>query len=200
MVESMEWLRMLIIQYPSFQYLLIFLGTALGGELALFVLGFFVAQGVLSIFPVVLLSFPGSFLPNILWFLLGKTSTIEKIASHRHTNSTFLIITEAVYRVSRGSHLLALILIKFLVGTPVLLIMYTHKTSMTFRYFIRYQSVAIFISMLIIIFVGYISGRGFLYLTEISQNLYTALGFLLFIAFIIVIFQIWLEKKFSGKI
>ena len=198
MIESMEWLRALILQYPSFEYIIILLGTALGGEFALFVLGFLVAQGILPIFPAILFSFFGSFAPNILWFFLGGTNLIERMVSHRHSYATFLIITEAVYRISRGSHLIALIIIKFLVGTPVLLTLYINKTSLSFRKFIYYQSVAIFLSMVVIIFIGYISGRGFSYLTEISQNLYTAIGFLLLIVFIIIVFQIWLEKMFTN--
>jgi len=200
MVELMEWLHTLILHYPSFEYIFIFLGAVLGGELALFLLGFLAAQGILSIFPVIFFAFFGSLVPNILWFFLGGTAIVGKVVSHRHSNATFLVITEAVRRISRGSHLTALILIKFLVGTPVLLTLYINKTSMSFKKFVYYQSVALFLSMLVIVSTGYVSGRGFSYVTEISQNLYTAIGFLLLIVFVIIVFQIWLEKKFTDTI
>jgi membrane protein DedA with SNARE-associated domain len=199
MIDYIEWLRLFILSHQSFEYGIILLATALGGELVLFFLGFLIAQSVLPIFPTVLISFFGAFLPNILWFFLGKTKMMEKSASHKYTNATFLVITEAVQRVSRGSHLIALIIIKFLVGTPILLVIYTHKTLLSVRQFFYYQSVAMFLSVIVIMFIGYVGGRGFSYITEISQNLYTTLGFILFFVFIISISQVWFEKMFTRK-
>src|ERR1035437_7499166 len=128
MTDSMEWLRVFIIHYPSLQYIIIFVGTALIGELALFVLGFLVATNILPVFSVILFGFLGSFVPNIFWYFLGKTNAVHKLASYRHTNATFSAITDGVRRVSRGNHLIALVIIKFLVGTPVLLTMYANRT------------------------------------------------------------------------
>ncbi len=200
MVELMELLYTLILDYPSLEYIFIFLGATLGGELALFVLGFLLAQDILSIFPVIILGFLGAFVPNLIWYFLGGTSLAERIISHRHSHATFLAIIEAVRRMSRGKHLTALIVIKFLVGTPVLLTLYINKTALSFKQFSYYQSITLFLSMLVIISTGYVSGRGFSYVTEISQNLYTAVGFILFIVFVIIVFQIWLEKKFTDTI
>jgi membrane protein DedA with SNARE-associated domain len=199
MVESIEWFRLLILNHTSLEYLIVLLVTTIGGEVALFFMGFIVAQGILPFFPTFLVSFIGAFLPNIFWFFLGKTKTVEKTTSHNPTNATFLVITEAVRRVSRGNHTIAFIIIKFLVGTPFLLTIYINKTLIKFKQFMYYESIAIFLSVGIIMFVGYIGGRGFSYITEISKNLYVTTGFLLFVIFIITVFQIWLEKAFMKK-
>src|SRR5262245_31958942 len=142
MPHSVEFLRTLIVEHRSIEYLIILIGTALGGEFALFVLGFLAAQHVVPVIPSVILSFFGAFLPNAIWFLLGGTNKIGKATSYRRTESTFAIITEAVQRVSRGSHLAALIIIKFLIGTPVLLVMYVSRTGLAVKKFIMYQSIA----------------------------------------------------------
>lgn len=199
MEHFIQWLNTLILSYPSYAYFFVFLGTILGGELALFFIGFIVAQHILPFFPTLLISFLGALIPNILWFYLGQTKIVEKTTSKRHANTTFQVVTDAVYRVSRGSHLVALIIIKFLVGTPVLLVMYTHKTSLAFKKFLYYQSIAVLLSMLALVFLGYISGRGFSYLTEVSQNLYSAIGFLLLVVFIFALFQAWFEKRFAKE-
>lgn len=199
MVESIEWLRLLVINHQSLEYLIIFLGAVFGGELALFLVGFLIAQNVFSIFLAIPISFFGAFLPNILWFFLGNTSLMEKTASSRNGSATFSIITETVDRFSRGNHFLAFIVIKFLVGTPVLLVSYIHKTRLSFKKFMYYQSVAMLISVFIIVSIGFTAGEGYSYVSEVSENIYTSLGFILFFLFILVAFQIWFEKFFTKK-
>lgn len=198
MIEYVEWLRIFIFDHRSLEYIIIFGGVVIGGEFALFVLGFFIAQGVLSIFSVVVISFFASFLPNILWFSLAKTTTVEKIISHRYTNTTTSIITEAITRASRGSHFVGLIFAKFLIGTPVILTMYVNKTRLKFWNFLVYETPAIILSLFIIISIGFLSGLGFTYFADIFNNLYVAIGFLLLVIIIITAVQLWFKKKFTN--
>ncbi|OGI65122.1 hypothetical protein A3A95_04340 [Candidatus Nomurabacteria bacterium RIFCSPLOWO2_01_FULL_39_18] len=196
MIEWIEWLRVFIINHRSLEYIIILGGVIFGGEFALFALGFLVAQGVLPAFSVVVLSFLGSFPPNILWFLLGKTATVERIIKHRYA-STISIIGEAVTRASRGNHFIGLIFAKFIVGTPVVLTTYVQKTDLSFWQFIFYETPAIALSLLILISIGYLSGLGFTYLADIFNNIYVAIGFILLIMAIILAAQSWLKKRFT---
>lgn len=198
MSEYIELMRGLILSHSSLEYLIIFVGTAVGGELALFILGFLAAQGVVSPIGAVIFGFSGSFLPNILWFYIGNVNMVRKISRYnRHAESTSQIITEAVRRVSKGSHMIALIIIKFLVGTPVILVLYAKETGIKFKEFMYCQSVAMILSMLVIVPIGYLSGQGYSYLSDVFQNVYAAIGFLIIVAFIIAAFQIWLERMFT---
>ena len=180
--------------------LIIFVAATVGGEMMLLVLGFLSAQGVFSLPVLIIFSFLGAFTPNILWFLLGRTKAVEKIISHRYANTAISIIAEAIVRVSKGSHLRAIIIAKFLVGTPVLLMMYANKTDLSFKKFMYYESVAIFLSLFFILPIGYISGLGFTYFAENLKNLYMAIGLILLIITAIVILQIWLEKTLHKSI
>ncbi|MEK9182785.1 MAG: hypothetical protein AAB809_01760 [Patescibacteria group bacterium] len=197
MIEWIEWLKIFIINHRSFEYIIILGGVIVGGEFALFALGFLVAQGVLPVFSVIILSFLGSFPPNILWFLLGKTATVEKIISHRYAD-TISIIGETLTRASRGNHFIGLIFAKFIVGTPVVLTTYVHKTNLSFWQFVVYETPAIVLSLLILISIGYLSGLGFTYLADIFNNIYVAIGFILLIMIIIVAAQSWLKKRFTN--
>lgn len=199
MAQFIEWIQMLIVQYPSFEYLIIFLGTIIGGEVALFLVGFLIAQKVLSLLPAIIIGSIGAFLPNLLWYGVGRMKILDKTSEAGHVNTTFQVITETVQRVSRGNHLLALIFIKFLIGTPPILIMYINKTAMTLKKFFYYQSIAIFVSVCIIMSAGYVSGRGLYYVSEVFNNIYTTIGFILLVVFAIVAFQIWFEKSFIGN-
>ncbi|OGI58409.1 hypothetical protein A2727_00130 [Candidatus Nomurabacteria bacterium RIFCSPHIGHO2_01_FULL_37_110] len=198
MTESIEWLRLLIIDHRSLEYIIVFFGALLGGELALFTLGFLAAQKILSIFPVFILSFLATYPSNILWFLLAQTDTVRKIVAHRYANTTISIISEAVNKISRGNHYIGLIFAKFLVGTPIILIMYVNKNRLSLKEFFIYETPAVLLSLLVIIPIGYLSGLGFSYLADIFNNLYAAIGFIIFIAIVVAVAQSWLKSKFTN--
>ncbi len=196
MVEQLTWLREVIINYPSFQYVTIFLGAALGGEVALFTLAFLAAQKIISPIALVLLSLVGTMCSDSMWFLLGRTNPAKKFIYHRYTTSTITVIAEAIRRVSRGSHLMALIFAKFLVGTRIVMLLYLSNLEFSFKEFIRYNVVATLIWLLVVIPTGYLSGLGFTYVAEVFQNIYAGLGFVFLVLIVIVILQLWLKKIF----
>lgn len=196
MVEQLEWLRELIVNYPSFQYVTIFLGTAFGGEIALFTLAFLAAQKIISPYALVIFSLLGTIFSDSMWFLLGRTESAKKFIYHRYTNSTITIIAEAVSKVSRGSHFLALIFAKFLVGTRIVMLLYLSNLSFSFNEFIRYNVVATLIWLATVIPIGYLSGLGFTYVAGVFQNLYAGLGFIVLVLIVVVILQLWLKKIF----
>ncbi|KKS04003.1 MAG: hypothetical protein UU82_C0017G0019 [Candidatus Nomurabacteria bacterium GW2011_GWC2_41_8] len=200
MLESIEWLRIFIFDYRFFEYIIIFLAAGFGGEFALLALGFLAAQGVISVFSLIIFSFLGTLFSDTLWFLLGRTATVKKMISHRYADTTVSVINEAVNRMSRGSHSTALIIAKFLVGTRVLLIMYVSTTNIRFQQFIHYDLIAIFLWILVVIPIGFLSGLGFTYFAEILENLYIATGFILLIVILIIILEIWLKKIFTNKV
>jgi len=197
MTEFLESLRLLIQDHRSLEYSIIFLGTVFGGELALFSLGFLVAQGVVSTLPAVIVGFIGSFFPNILWFWLGKTNMAEKIVTHRYAHTTASSITEAVQLASKNNHLMAIIIAKFMVGTPVILTLYVSKTKLRFKEFMGYQSIALLLSLLFLIPIGFLSGLGFTYFSRILENIYASIGFFLLIIIVIIMIQTWIKKKFA---
>lgn len=197
MIGPIEWLRELLLHYPAFEYIIIFFGAGFGGELGLLALGFLAAQNIIGIYPLIVLAFIGTTFTDILWFSLGSTKMIRGAISHHYANTTISVINEALTRVSRGNHLTALIIAKFIVGTRVLLIMFVSSTNIGLKNFIRYDVLAIFIWLLVIIPIGYLSGLGFVYLAQILENIYAGIGFVLLIFIIVVMLQIWLKRRFT---
>lgn len=197
MIDSIELLRVFIIDNQSFEYAIILLGTILGGKFALFALGFLAGQNVISILPTVILGFFGVLLSNTTWFFLGRTRLINKIVLSRYTNATTKAITEALIKLSRNKYLVALAIIEFSIGTPLIMMTYISKTNINFKKFILYQSIVISVSLLVIIPFGFASGLGFTYLTLLFDSLYTAISFILLIALITVMVHIWIKNKFT---
>ena len=198
MTDFIEWLRNFIVHYPSLEYAAVFLGALVGGELALFTLGFLAAQKILQVFPLFLLSFLATYPPNILWFLLAHTETVKKIVAHRYAGTTISIISEAINRISRGNHFIGLIFAKFLVGTPIILTMYVNKNQLSLKEFFIYETPAVLLSLFVIIPMGYLSGLGFIYVADIFNNIYAAIGFIILVIIIISALQIWLKRKFTS--
>ncbi|MEX2052319.1 MAG: hypothetical protein WD991_01310 [Candidatus Paceibacterota bacterium] len=199
MLESVEWLREFIVNYPALQYGVVFLGAAFGGEVAVISLSFLAAQGFFPLPTFFIVSFIGTFSSDMLWFLLGRTKVVAWLITHRYAHGTISLLTDTIGKVSRGSHFLALVMAKMMVGTRVILIMYTAKTSLPFRKFVAYDAVAVVIWLLVVIPIGYISGLGFSYLSNIFENLYASIGFLLLFIGAIVMFQLWLKRKFTDE-
>ncbi len=197
MLEPAVWLRTLIIEHRSLEYIIVFFGAVFGGEVGLFTLGFLTAQKIVSTVPVIIFSFLGALAPNILWFIIGSTSTASRVVLHRYADTTTSVITDAVRKISRNNHFIALTLIKFLIGTSFLLMMYVSKTNIRFKKFILYESGAIFLSMLVIFPIGFLSGLGFTYVALLFNNLYIAVGFILLIIIIIVVVQLSIKKLFT---
>jgi len=196
MVDQLEWVKFLILEYPSLQYLIIFLGAAVGGELALFTIAFLAAQGIISPVASITFSFLGALSADSMWFLLGRTTTAKKIILHRYANPTITVITKAIEKVSRGSHFWALVFAKFLVGTRIIILIYISNLSFSFGEFIRYNVIATIIWLAVIGPIGFLSGLGFTYVADIFQSLYAGVGFVLLILIVIVILQLWLKKIF----
>ncbi len=199
MTATIAWFSAFILSYPLLQYLIIFLGVGFGGEVAVISLAFLSAQNLFPLFVFFIVGFLGTISADILWFLLGKTKTAGKIIDHRYATYTISVIMEAIHKVSRGHHLLAFIFAKFLVGTRIVVILYVSKTNISFRHFVVNDMVAIFVWLTTLTSIGYLSGLGFTYISQILKNIYAGIGFILLILLIIVMAQIWLKKFFTKE-
>lgn len=199
MINSMEWLQVFIAHYPTLQYIIIFLGVAFGGEIVIIPLSFLVAQSFFPFFPFLLISFIAVVFSDTFWFLLGKSNITTKMMDHRYANNTILVITQAIHKVSRGNNVLALIFVKFLVGIRIVLIFSFSKNNMATRDFVRYNFIAIFIWLAVIIPIGFLSGLGFTYISNILENIYVGIGFVFLVLFIVIMMQLWFKRIITRK-
>ncbi|MBP9711963.1 MAG: hypothetical protein KBD55_02945 [Candidatus Pacebacteria bacterium] len=192
-----DWLRLLIENHHAIQYLIIFVGAAFGGEVVMISLSFLAAQGLFPFTPFVIVSFLGTYSSDILWFVLGRTDIADRFFSHRYTNGTVSMITEAVRRISRGSDFIALLLANFMLASRVILIMYVSKKKINFIKFLCYEAIAVSLWLVAVVGIGFVSGLGFTYLATTFENIYITIGFVLVVALILMFIQIWLERRIT---
>lgn len=197
MIEPTIWLRELIINYPSLQYLLVFAGTAVGGDFLLIGLAFLSAQGVLPLPVLVIFSFLGTYFSDEFLFILARTSFFHYIISHKYATRTTSMIVSSLLRVGRGNHMLALTIAKFLIGTRAVIMMYADKTDIHLKKFSYYNAVATIVWIVAVIPIGYLLGMGFTYFSEIFKNIYAGLGVVLLLFVLVVMAEMWLKKKFT---
>lgn len=198
MIESVEWLGQLIVNYPALQYLLVFLGTAIGGDVLLVAFAFLSAQGIVPPVTLFLFGFLGTFSSDLALFLLARTKFLHNIISHRYTNKTTSTIVEALRRISRGSHFWALVIAKFLLATRLVILLYSNKTDLKFKKFFYYDALAVIIWLAIVVPIGFLLGLGFTYLSEVFKNIYAGVGLVLLFILIAFMVEMWLKKTFTS--
>jgi membrane protein DedA with SNARE-associated domain len=199
MLESIEWLRVFLIDYQTFKYLILFIGAAFGGEVGIITLSFLLAQGLFLWLPFLIVCFLGTLSSDILYFLIGRSYLANRFFSHRYTNDTVNMITEAVHRISKGSHFMALLLANFMIASRIILIMYVSKSNLRLSKFIFYESMALILWLMVLVPIGFFSGIGFTYISGILESIYAGIGFLLLILLLVIVLQLWLKKVFARR-
>src|SRR3989338_8282567 len=172
MPEHFEWLREFILNYPSLQYAIIFLGTGFGGELGLFALSFFAAQNVIPWTAFIVFSALGTFFTDSMWFLLGRTKFIKFMINHRYASPTVALVTEALQQVSRRNNQAAIILVKFLIGTRMAMFILISQIYPSYKEFAKHNALAVFVWLLVMVPAGYFAGLGFSYISQTLNNIY----------------------------
>lgn len=195
MPEYFGWLQDFLLNYPSLQYAVIFLASGFGGELGLFILSFFAAQKVISWTALLIWSFIGALCVDALWFFIGKTSLIRKMMSHKRLSPTLELVTEALRRISRRSDQTAMILIKFMIGTRILIFLIISNLYPTYRKFLEHNIPAVLAWLAVMMLLGYLSGLGFTLIAKYLNNIYAAIGFVLLSVLTLVALQIYLKNR-----
>lgn len=163
----------------------------------LIALGFLAAQGVISPVTLVTFGFLGTFCSDISLFLVARTRFLHNIITHRYAHKTVSLIVDSLRRISRGNHLLALVIAKFLVGTRVVIVLYSDRTDLAFKKFIYYDTIAALVWLVTIIPIGFLLGLGFTYLSEVFKNIYAGIGLVLLFVLVGFMVEMWVKKIFT---
>lgn len=199
MPEHFEWIREFLINYPYLQYAVIFLATGFGGELGLFALAFLAANNAIPWTALFIFSALGTFSTDSMWFLLGGTKPVQKMLSHKYASPTVEIVTEALQKVSRRNNQAALILVKFLIGTRIVMFLLVSRMYPSYWKFAEHNAAAVLVWVLVMIPVGYFAGIGYSYLSTALNNIYVGLGFILLMVLGIFAAQIYIKKRLIKK-
>lgn len=199
MPEHFEWIREFLLNYPYLQYAVIFLATGFGGELGLFALAFLAAQNAIPWTALIIFSALGTFATDSMWFLFGGTRPVQKMLSHKYASPTVELVSEALQTISRKNNQAALILVKFLIGTRVVMFFIVSRFYTSYWDFARHNALAVLVWILVMIPAGYFAGIGYSYLSRTLDNVYAGIGFILLVIIGIIMAQIYIKKRLIKK-
>jgi len=189
------FLSIIIYELKAHFYFLSLIGSIISNNLFVIFLASLSGQGIFSLWKVWIIALIGILISDTIWFIIGKSATINKIARHRHFLYNYYSIKSILNKSEEKNNFFVFLGSKFIYGAKILTLIYAGKRKMRIKDFIKYNftSSAIWISLLV--FLGFLAGKGFAKLLEGLNNLRYAL-----IIFILIIISIYLLWFISGRI
>ena len=188
----------LILSITDFIPLVAFLAPNLGGELAILLLAFGSAQGLYSLWTVIIFVFFGMMAADTFWFFAMRSPWAERAKRWGKIAGPYSRIEAKIASFSERSDVVILLISKMLIGTRIFIIAYISVRNISYGRFMLYNGIAAFIWAVILGYLGWFAGRGYYNLAE-SYDFLVGAGFaVLFIgAFYLslILLKRWLEKK-----
>ncbi len=155
-----------------------FIGAFIGGDQLLILLGVLAGKGTVSFFQVLLFFTLGTVASDIVWFLVGKSSLIQKLRTSRlATHRRAMKIRTHLRNIIKNRFFRFLLISKFTYGTRIASVIYLgHKIS--FRKFFWYDIASCSIIVSLMLSISWLYGKGLWTLTSNINNVNTLLGIL----------------------
>ncbi len=182
----------------AYQLPAVFFGAFFFGETVILTAAFLAGQGTWSIESVFWLSLAGTVTSDSLWFLLGQTffKFTKRWEKYQDQYQTFLIKLE---KITGQRPFLSLLFIKFLYGTRILTILYLSIRKVRYATFLLFNTVGTILWLSVMIFVGWLVGRGVGNAVQIFSRVeYIVTALVLLIVFFRIM-TTWLSKKIAKK-
>ena len=182
----------------AYQLPAVFFGAFFFGETVILTAAFLAGQGTWSIESVFWLSLAGTVISDSLWFFLGQTffKFTKRWEKYQDQYQTFLIKLE---KITGQRPFLSLLFIKFLYGTRILTILYLSIRKVRYATFLLFNTVGTILWLSVMIFVGWLVGRGVGNAVQIFSRVeYIVTALVLLIVFFRIM-TTWLSKKIAKK-
>jgi membrane protein DedA with SNARE-associated domain len=184
----------------NFFYPIALIGSIISGNIFVLFLSTLAGQGSLSIFKVWIMALAGTLIADTIWYNLGKTNFINKIARDRRTIYNFYTIKKALTKSQEKNNFTVFLVSKFIYGMRVLTLMYAGRRHMHADHFIKYNYTATTIWVTFIVSIGFLAGKGFTKLFEIFNSMIQTIATFLIILAIIYLIWYFLGKAFINRL
>lgn len=132
-------------------YLAVFLGSLIEGDALLLVASFLAYLGKMNLLPVMIAAFFGTWLSDIIWFMLGRYGTQSLFMRWEWLNN---LSQQSITIVGKRPRLMAVAL-RFMYGLRIIVPLALGKTNMSTRSFLFYNAVGVLIWVLVFSALGY---------------------------------------------
>lgn len=178
----------------TYQLPTIFFGAFFFGESIILSAAYLAGQQILSLQVVFWVSFLGTVISDLIWFLFGFhfVSRLENHDKHKHNYAKAI---RHVDRLVGKRPFLALLFIKFAYGTRVLTIIYLSVKRLSFWKFVFFDSLGTIIWLIVMVSIGWFAGRGaHNFSSSVNHIEYSILGLLILLLGLRFGLK-WIQKK-----
>lgn len=178
----------------TYQLPAILLGSILFGETVIITAAFLSAQGYWSPVIVFVLSLIGTISSDIVWFILGKYSVEWLRKWNWYKTQEEKIMQKAKYL--KGSQpWLALLFIKFLYGTRIIMMVYFSIQKIPIRKILVYNIIGTTIWLIVMIAIGWLAGKSIINLTSYVNRLEYIIPVLIAVLIVYKGVTTWLTQR-----
>jgi membrane-associated protein len=171
--------------------------TLLFGEEGVIILGFISGLGLLPLWILFVFGFIGTFLSDLLWFVVGKTVFKEEKARGK-MHKRYHIILNYLDKATHN-HFLALLFTRFFYFFRLFAIVHLSRKGMPWKKFLLYEIPLILIWLVIFVLIGWFFGNiALVHLHALKHVEHIIIGIILVIAIFLVgksIIRRLLERK-----
>lgn len=173
-------------------------GAFFGGEETILSLAYLSGQGLMPVSIVFVACLVGTVASDSFWFYAARHKFVDQALKYKYFSKGYSKAASIFYKSFKSNLLVKLLLIKFMYGLRIVTMFYLSREKMSFKEFSFYNTIVIFIWLIINVVVGWSAGRGFSKAINILAD--TQKGLMLLIALIILInlFK-WLFNKLFIK-
>jgi len=193
----MDILQGLFHYFAQNKYLVVFIGTIIGGETVLLAAGFLASLGHLDVFLVVLFGGGGEVVADTLWYWIGYLNNKKFII--KYGRYVFLNVRRVEqlkdYFAKHGGKTLLIAKLMYGVRTTTLLI--AGMAKMNFFRFLLFNTLGIFILVVLFTSLGYLFGHSWVLLDR--YTIYVGIFMTVFLLSIIIL-TIYIRRKAVRKL
>lgn len=166
-----EIIPILIDILEQYGYIIVFLGTLIGGELVVLAAVFLASIGMLNIFWVVVLGMAGIILSDNFWYFVGTKmrKRINKLRK-RFVPSKWQKKIDNFKDKFTDHYAKFLVVSKFVYGARILTLVTSGYQKIPYKSFALFNILGSTLWMVVIVFLGYVMGISWNYLAQYNES------------------------------
>jgi membrane protein DedA with SNARE-associated domain len=199
-----EILNVVLSVFANYSFLICLFSGLLGGIVWLLVLAGLAANGVFSVWTLIIFFYIGIVFCDIGLFKFGQIKSLSYLKKHKLIYKGYQKVTHMLQKYSKNRDMVILFFSKFIYGSYAPLIMHFGRKGMNFKKFVISDLIINAIWMIILIPLGWFAGKGFRFFLGIENSIDWAIlsAILLLIILYLVkkLFSVFVSKDVICKI
>ncbi len=192
---TQKFLEIFTPMIDKYGILISFLGGFVTGESVIIALAFLSATGFIPIWYVLVFSTLGMYLSDFIPFTIGRFRIFEKFTKKELISKRLKQAEDTLQKYTKNNLFLILLYTKFIYGMSIPALIYLGFKKTPYSKFGFSNVLVNLIFVPFIVLIGWLSGRGFSFITKIFQNMRFAIFLLIVLIIILFFVRKWVSQK-----